>query len=472
MKQRRGSIIFFTALVLVFGLAAGLAIDWGESTPDPGRNLAGERIHLDHSAFFEAPFASGQDVTRACLQCHADAAREVMGTAHWRWLGDEVENPRTGERMAVGKRNLINNFCIGIQGNEASCTRCHAGYGWEDDGFDFTDETAVDCLACHDRSGQYLKGAGGWPREGVDLLAAAQSVGYPLRTNCGTCHHYGGGGLGVKHGDLDSTLDNPHETDDVHMGREGMLCIDCHGGKNHNIRGKAYSVSVNHQNGIGCTDCHDGAPHKDDRLNRHTARVACQTCHIPTYARTVPTKTRWDWSKAGDDTRPDDVHSYLKIKGEFTYERDVVPEYRWFDLTADRYLVGDPTATDGPTAINRPRGTRGSPGAKIWPFKIHRAEQPYDAVNGYLIVPITSGAGGYWKEFDWGKAIRLGAARAGLDYSGQYGFAETEMYWPLSHMVTTADRALRCADCHGADGRMVWKALGYDGDPMRTEGAR
>ncbi len=471
MMGRRIPLVLIVAVVLVAGLTASLV---RYTTPDGAPEAsarAGERSHLDHGAFFEGPFSSGPEVTRACLECHEDAATEVMGTAHWRWLGDAVVDPRTGASTRIGKKNLINNFCIGIQGNEASCTRCHAGYGWEDEGFDFTDEAAVDCLACHDRSGQYLKGKGGWPREGVDLLAAARSVGYPLRTNCGTCHHYGGGGLGVKHGDLDATLDNPHEDDDVHMGREGMLCIDCHGGAGHDLRGKAYSVSVNHDGGIGCLDCHDEAPHADPRLDGHVARIACQTCHIPTYARTVPTKTRWDWSKAGDDTRRDDVHSYLKIKGEFVYERDVYPEYRWFDLTVDRYLVGDPVATEGPTAINRPRGERGSPGAKIWPFKIHRATQPYDRGNGVMIAPVTAGEGGYWREFDWDQAMRLGAARVGLEYSGEHGFIDTEMYWPLSHMVAPADQALQCSACHGEGGRMDWAALGYDADPMRSGGA-
>ncbi len=471
MKGRRVPIGFLAALLLVGGLTASLVLPRSpDGAPTRGAQ-AGERSHLDHAPFFDETFASGPDVTRACLECHEDAAGEVMGTAHWRWLGDAVIDPRTGLSTPIGKKNLVNNFCIGIQGNEASCTRCHAGYGWEDEGFDFTDEAAVDCLACHDRSGQYLKGKGGWPREGVDLLAAARSVGYPLRSNCGTCHHYGGGGLGVKHGDLDATLDNPHEDDDVHMGREGMLCIDCHGGANHDIRGKSYSVSVNPVGGIGCTDCHGEAPHQDRRLNGHVARVACQTCHIPTYARTVPTKTRWDWSKAGDDTRPDDVHSYLKIKGEFTYERDVVPEFRWFDLTVDRYLVGDPVATMGPTAINRPRGTRGGSGAKIWPFKIHRAKQPYDRGNGVIIAPITAGDGGYWTKFDWDQAMRLGAARVGLAYSGDYGFVDTEMYWPLSHMIAPADQALQCAACHAEGGRLDWTQLGYDADPMRSRGA-
>jgi len=466
--RRFGQIWVLALALLVAALAVGLALRSESGAPDSGMPAA--RTHLDHSAFFDTPFETGPDVTRACLECHEDAARTMMGTAHFRWLGDEVDDPRTGERIAVGKRNLINNFCIGIQGNQASCTRCHAGYGWEDNSFDFTEETSVDCLVCHDRSGQYLKGKAGNPRKGVDLLAAARSVGYPLRANCGTCHHYGGGGLAVKHGDLDSTLDNPHETDDVHMGRVGMLCIDCHGSDGHNIRGKAYSVSVNHENGIGCMDCHDAAPHDDVRLNGHVEKVACQTCHIPAYARTVPTKARWDWSMAGDDSRKDDTHSYLKIKGEFVYKRDVVPEYRWFDLTMDRYLIGDQVATDGPTAINRPRGSRGSPDAKIWPFKIHRGKQPYDKANSVIIPPVTSGKDGYWHNFDWDNALRLGAAETGLTYSGEYGFIETEMYWPLSHMVTPADRAVGCTDCHGEGGRMDWKALGYEGDPMRAGG--
>ncbi|WP_227842163.1 hypothetical protein [Vreelandella zhuhanensis] len=34
------------------------------------------------------------------------------------------------------------------------------------------------------------------------------------------------------------------------------------------------------------------------RLNEHTRALACQTCHIPTFARGgVPTKMGWDWSR-------------------------------------------------------------------------------------------------------------------------------------------------------------------------------
>jgi methylaspartate ammonia-lyase len=86
-------------------------------------------------------------------------------------------------------------------------------------------------------------------------------------------------------------------------------------------------------------------------------------------------------------------------------------------------------------------------------------------VHRHLLTPRTSGHGGFWSSFDWDQAIRLGAGDVGLPYSGKFDFAETEMYWPLSHMVATKEKALQCVDCHGAGGRMNWTALGYDGDP-------
>jgi hypothetical protein len=36
----------------------------------------------------------------------------------------------------------------------------------------------------------------------------------------------------------------------------------------------------------------------------------------------------------------------------------------------------------------------------------------------------------------------------------------------IFHGVEPADTALRCLDCHGADGRIDWAGLGYEADPM------
>jgi octaheme c-type cytochrome (tetrathionate reductase family) len=422
---------------------------------------------VDHSSLFEQPLATGQEVTRACRECHENAAEQIIHTAHWRWQADPVKMAGRDEPVAVGKKNAINNFCIGIQGNWASCTSCHAGYGWEDESFDFENSDNVDCLVCHDRSGTYRKGKAGIPAEGVDLLAAARSVGLPTRENCGGCHFRGGGGDAVKHGDLDESLYYPDEELDVHMGRYSFQCVDCHRTRDHVIGGRAITVSVDNANQIACTDCHSDKLHADARINAHTDTVACQTCHIPRVAIKQATKMHWDWSEAGDSEREEDTHEYLKIKGSFVYEKNLKPAFRWYNGLADRYLLGDPLDDDGVTALNPPLGDIGDPEARIWPFKIHEAHQPYDTENNYLLQPVTSGKGGYWADFDWDQALRLGAEVTGLPYSGNYAFAETEMYWPQTHMVAPKTRALQCQACHCEDGCLDWESLGYPGDPIR-----
>jgi hypothetical protein len=80
---------------------------------------------------------------------------------------------------------------------------------------------------------------------------------------------------------------------------------------------------------------------------------------------------------------------------------------------------------------------------------------------------VTSGQGGYWKEFDWDQAFRLGEDISGRPYSGDFDFAATEMFWPSTHMVAVKEKALQCQACHSEDGRMEWEALGYDGDPIK-----
>ena len=216
---------------------------------------------------------------------------------------------------------------------------------------------------------------------------------------------------------------------------------------------------------VYCSDCHGDNLHEDERLNAHLDTVACQTCHIPNFALEDPTKMVWNWSEAGQDIG-DDPHTYLKIKGSFVYSGDVQPQYYWYNGVADRYLLGDPLAEEGPTPINYPQGDINDPDAKIMPFKVHEADQIYDVINNYLIQPKTVGEGGYWVEFDWQLAAELGALETGLPFSGSYGFTDTIMFWPTTHMVQPASEALQCSACHSDDGRLDWQALGYPGDPI------
>jgi octaheme c-type cytochrome (tetrathionate reductase family) len=421
---------------------------------------------VDHTPLIQGEFTTGSDVTRVCLECHPDAGEQVTHTAHFTWLSDPVSVPGREEPVQTGKANLINNFCIGVQSNWTGCTRCHTGYGWTDANYDFTNVENVDCLACHDQSGTYVKAAAGQPAEGVDLLSVAQSVGTPSRDNCGACHFDGGGGNGVKHGDLDESLRFPAESVDVHMGRYDFLCVDCHQTENHKISGRAISVSLNDENGVACTDCHDTSLHTDIRVTEHLDTVACQTCHIPATALVDPTKVNWDWSQAGDPNREEDHLTYLRIKGAFIYTNNYVPQYAWFNGNVSRYFLGDTIDPNIITNINLPQGDLYDLTSLIYPFKVHTAMQPYDTVNNILLPPHTTGEDGYWTTFDWDSALRMGAEAAGLPYSGQYGFASTQMYWKQTHMVQPSENALTCTDCHGEGDRLDWQVLGYPGDPM------
>jgi len=433
----------------------------------PRDHLPPRAVHTDHGPLFTDSLADGPSVTRACLECHPDDADQVMHTSHWTWESLPQDLPGRTEPVVLGKKHALNNFCIGITGNWPACTSCHAGYGWVDNTFDFTLAENVDCLVCHDQSGLYRKDKGGLPFADVDLAAAARSVGRPTRRNCGSCHFSGGGGNAVKHGDLDNSLNFPDESVDVHMGKHDMECVDCHRGSAHRIQGQALSVSPMGQPEVSCTDCHSLGLHKDERITAHLPTVACQTCHIPFSALKTATKTHWDWSTAGQDL-PQDPHSYLKIKGSFTYERRLRPEYAWYNGNGDHYVLGDTLNPADTTDVTRPSGDITDPAARIWPFKVHTAKQIYDTEYNTLLQPKTFGEGGYWKDFDWDQAARLGAEAVGLPYSGNFGFTDTRMYWPTTHMVAASDQALQCLDCHGKDGaqRMDWKKLGYDGDPM------
>ncbi|TCJ19510.1 tetrathionate reductase family octaheme c-type cytochrome [Parasulfuritortus cantonensis] len=447
---------------------------------DAAANIPIKSAHVDHRDIVKGDFKTGQDVTRACLVCHKDAAAELMKTSHWTWHSKAFEVPWRKGPVTIGKINQLNNFCIGSQGNENKCNSCHIGYGWEaGKAAQQVNPENVDCLVCHADPASYGKGLFGNPSPKVNLLAAAKSVRATTRDNCGKCHFDGGGGNGVKHGDLDESLYFPARALDVHMGgKQHMKCSDCHVTRKHQILGRmlADNYTIDPAEQVSCEQCHKGTIHKDERISTHVKTVACQTCHIPAVAREEPTKVYWDWSTAGQNGRKEDHYTYLKIKGDFSYDSNITPTYLWFNGNNEyRYLLGDQINREGPTYINRPAGSIKDPKARIFPFKVHIAKQPYDKVNGYLLQPVTSGKDGFWTNFDWNQAFELAVPITGLAYSGQYGFTETYMYFPSTHMVQSPDAALQCDDCHsstGKPGRLDWTALGYPGDPVKWGGRK
>jgi len=238
-----------------------------------------------------------------------------------------------------------------------------------------------------------------------------------------------------------------------------MTCVTCHTAENHQIKGRMYSVSSENSSRATCEDCHTNTPHFDYLLNRHNAKVSCQACHIPVYAKVNPTKMSWKWSDAGRliDGEPyqefigDSTIEYQSIKGTFIWAKNVQPDYIWFNGTADHYLLGD-TIKSVPVQMNTLFGSHDGRESKIYPVKIHRGDQIFDKKYNILIQPKlfaeNKGDSAYWKDFDWQTANAAGMRIVGLPYSGEYGFVETEMYWPVNHMVAPKDQSVGCAECH------------------------
>ncbi|MBN2663582.1 MAG: tetrathionate reductase family octaheme c-type cytochrome [Bacteroidales bacterium] len=445
-------------------------------------------IPVNHNQFPELKqdFDSVEQVTKACLQCHNNIDEQLMLNEHWNWKKLDTIPGRGNFEM--GKENILNNFCIGASSNEKLCTKCHAGYGYTRNTFDSTATQNMDCIVCHDGTGTYLKGKDpgyGLPPASVDLSYVAQNVGSPQRKNCGLCHYFGGGSNNAKHGDLDVVLNACSRDIDVHMDKNGLnfACIDCHSTENHNIPGNLPMVSSSPSNTISCTDCHTGAPHKSRLLNDHYTQVACQTCHIPVYAKDAPTKIYWDWSDAGQldadgnlldsaiEISADTTIHYDSKHGSITYAKNLTPEYMWYNGYTDHHFIEDSIMSDtvyltslfGSYDDNIHPMDPQNP-SKIYPFKVMRGKQPYDPINKTLIQLNTiggKGSGAFWADFDWQAAINNGMDCVNMPYSGQYDFIYTESHWPIAHMVSPAENALTCEQCHVNKGGVLDNLTGF-----------
>ena len=118
------------------------------------------------------------------------------------------------------------------------------------------------------------------------------------------------------------------------------------------------------------------------RLNSHTARVACNVCHVPTFAKGAPTDMRRDWSLPGDlnaETRLYEPHMVLQT--------NVTPVYRFFNGRSTFYEFATPAVpqANGLVLMAGPLGSRAEPGAKITAMKRHDGSQPIDPVTRRLL---------------------------------------------------------------------------------------
>ncbi len=476
--------IFAGILVLVLSLGVGgAATETGVNGEALGMKLAKQAVKTnkrwtttDHSKIeaLNQDFTSGEQITQACLSCHTDASMQFEKTIHWTW---KVESETPG--IMNGKAgHAVNNFCIsGNAMEDKGCLGCHVGWNGIEEG--------VNCLNCHGGEKYNYKEAFGDIQAFLEdddpetqeiakelqgeIRTAVKKITMPQRNHCGECHFKGGGGDGVKHGDLDTSLAKPNKMLDVHMAAEGadFTCTRCHTTVKHNIAGRLYTrpasaerkslIEDDMATKITCESCHGTVPHKtDSKMNDHVDKVACQSCHIPEYARVNPTKMWWDWTKAGQlkDGKPYVVKgefgkpTYKSIKGEFKWEKNVQPEYYWYNGSFSNIGIKDEIDPAKIVKVSHPLGDQTDPDARIHPFKIHRGKQPYDKVNKQLVAPILSGPKGFWSTFDMNDAVTHGNKALNVRYSGELDYVETTYAFPITHMVAPGENALNCTQCH------------------------
>ncbi|OCC15414.1 octaheme c-type cytochrome, tetrathionate reductase family [Dissulfuribacter thermophilus] len=418
-------------------------------------------------------FITAWNGTSTCIGCHLDKAEEVHSSVHYQWLGDAVNvvnGPNVQGKLDVG----VNSYCINILGNWNGCNKCHIGLGQRPDPNPTQAQLEnIDCLICHQKEYKRINVNGTYvpdsSKMNISILEAAQTVHLPERENCLQCHAFGGGGDNFKRGDMPFALSNTSDREfDVHMSTTGanLKCQDCHITQNHKIAGRGSDLRPTELDmPVECGNCHtpqaNGTGH-DPTINRHIARVACQTCHIPEYARDAKDTPASEKTEAFRNWLEPHQTPSGAIHPTPTMAGNLMPVYKWWNKTSYAYtlfenVIYDPETGKIPTSM--PNGSPNESGAKIYPFKYKTALQPFAPAQNKLIALDTSI---YFQTGDADLATKAGLKNMGLSENEPYEWVETETFQLITHEVPPKQFALNCTDCHGSTARMDLQGkLGY-----------
>ena len=430
-------------------------------------------------AFAAAAITEHQDIvawegTSTCLQCHETEAQEVFGSTHYQWLGETPymqDGPEIQGKLDIG----VNSYCINITGNWNGCGSCHVGLG-DRPSLQLSNAQLenIDCLICHQESYQRVKIDGRFVPDTdnmtISILEAAQTVHIPTRVTCLKCHAKGGGGDNYKRGDL--AIAHGTTTDrnfDVHMASSGanLDCQACHTTEQHLMAGRGTDLRPTDLDvTMSCTDCHEDkgliSGHGQSAIGRHVMRVACQSCHISTYARNANDTLASEQTEVHRDWRLPHTKASGAIHPTPTLAGDLIPQYAWWDGTSTSYLLYEDALIDqatGAIATSRPVGEATGANSKLYPFKYKTATQPLVQNYNQLIALDTSV---YFSTGDADAAIRAGLENMNFSPEEPYEWVQTDTLQLITHEVTPVSAALTCTDCHTNTTRMdLTGNLGY-----------
>jgi hypothetical protein len=396
---------------------------------------------------------NGYKGPQTCEECHPGSAKAMTQSVHWTHDSKVTNVDGLDPKQNHGMRNRIYTFCNGndivnavkeTSTNEfgkvklAGCNTCHPGDLVNSVGSTGpAAEAAVDCLLCHSSKYDYSKRKAQKRADGTIFMGqdrsteAALAVGKPGVKNCMVCHESAGGGVLFKRG---FAFDAEH---DVHAAK-GMVCADCHKGKDHKIAtGLDPNNWANDGVRVACADCHGAKPHSDPDYDAHVAKIACQTCHIPTAGGAVAKDfTHWSKDAATGWWEPTTIN---RAPGA------VQPVLAWYNgqVRNEPHFIG-------------PKGSRRDGKSKITPFRVYEGRAYFDKKSGNLL------------SMDFGPPTGTGDSLAGVASAAKtLGLGAVQpapgwqtIYFANSHLVTRA-KALSCDDCHASSGPVDFEALGY-----------
>lgn len=436
-------------------------------------------IGAEKTAVYSVTSGSGSShagltyATTKCSSCHPTQTQAVLGNSHYQWNGPAGETISAGKKS--GKNNLaLNAYCINIIGNWNGCSKCHVGKGAKPGASPSSAEyDNIDCLTCHQEKYKRVRSGSVFvpdPTMTISPDQAVRTVDLPTRNACLSCHALGGGGDNNKRGDL--ALAGGATTDrnfDVHMATTGadLSCQACHSTGKHAMKGRGSDLHTADVSGrVGCATavCHaaktKSSGHKTSMINRHIARVACQTCHIPVYAKnandtaaTEATEIHRDWQES-HLTASRQYHPFM------TMRNDLTPVYRFWNGTSAVTRLGDPAVKDanGLYPVSYPKGGINDTTSKLYPFKYKTARQPLNTLRNVLIGLDTAV---YFAKGNMYDAVQSGFVNMGFTTGEPYQMVTTYEYQALNHQVGPATSALTCVNCHGGTAKIKLASLGY-----------
>ncbi|MBU2539042.1 MAG: hypothetical protein KKH22_11450 [Proteobacteria bacterium] len=446
-----------------------------------------------------------------CVACHPVQAQDMLNSLHMKWSGPTPELTNAPTQNLGKAVKGINTFCTYAMSSGNTCFTCHIRA--DGNAPHAPSANDVDCLMCHsdtyqrkftsdptktqtvtnilgqiktyvfgltDANGNYFiePNYAAMPA-GTTMVDIAKNVHKTTRKSCLRCHATAGGGDWTKRGDMGINTATPTDTQDVHMSptRGNLTCSSCHAVSGHKVAGRGIDLRQTEAVDPKCSDCHGTAPHSASnsttvKMNRHATngRVACQICHIRTFAKGGATEMHRDFNN------PVWLPSHLGGQGGFIGHEDkasnVKPEYRWFDGTSYVYNVGETIAKNGDGSITmaKANGKIFDGKSKIVPIKNHTTVMPLLS-DGRIVPPMI-----LWMFMtgDYNAAVQKGMQEQGM--TGSYTMVNANAEMLITHGVEPKTMAPTCTECHNLKGntpdgsKMIpFGKLGYHTWPAKVK---